>query len=368
MSTRPSRQPKTARPAAGLEPRQHPLAGAGEAFREALARWYAREKRPLPWRTEISLYRTIVSEFMCQQTQIRTVLPYFERWMQEFPDFAALAAAPESRVLKAWEGLGYYARARRLHALAKEVRARAGELPDTAAGWLDFSGIGPYTAAAIASITFGSPDACVDGNVVRILARLTADARPLGAGSEAAKRFQPLADALLDRAAPGDHNQAMMELGATVCTKASPACTVCPVVEFCAGARAGSPEKLPVLARQAAEERAVTKLWIHGARGVLLRFGVEGARFHGVAELPEPADLALPEGWEERARPAGTIRRSITRFRIVETVLELPAALLPEKIPAALRWISLSELAGTALSGPHRRWLDARLRAGRTGA
>ena len=154
------------------------------AFRRALAAWFERHRRTLPWRTERSLYRTVVSEFMLQQTQVATVLPYFERWMKALPDFAALAAAEEAVVLKLWEGLGYYRRARFLHKLAREFVALPAP-PRTADAWAELTGVGPYTAAAIASLAFDDPAACVDGNVVRILARITGDTRAFADGSAA---------------------------------------------------------------------------------------------------------------------------------------------------------------------------------------
>src|SRR5262249_4851467 len=149
-----------------------------------------------PWRDSPSLYKTVVSEFMLQQTQVKTVLPYFARWLEALPDFAALAAAPEERVLKLWEGLGYYSRARNLHRLAKEIAALPTP-PRTAAERRECPGVGPSTAAAITSISFSAPAACVDGNVVRILARLTANAPEFRDSASAAKIFTPLADALL---------------------------------------------------------------------------------------------------------------------------------------------------------------------------
>ncbi|HBR93576.1 MAG TPA: A/G-specific adenine glycosylase, partial [Opitutae bacterium] len=177
-------------------------------FRHALAQWYATAQRPLPWRTQPSLYRTVVSELMAQQTQIKTMLPYFERWMRRFPDFAALAEAPAEDVLKHWEGLGYYSRARNLHKLAKEYVALEPK-PRSREDWQQLPGIGPYTSAAISSIALGEPAAVVDGNVVRILARLTDDARVFKNNGEAVKAFTPTAEAVLDQGNAGEHNQAM---------------------------------------------------------------------------------------------------------------------------------------------------------------
>ena len=231
-------------------------------FRRALLAWYRANARQLPWRDTPSLYKTVVSEFMLQQTQVKTVLPYFARWLDVLPDFAALAAAPEARVLKLWEGLGYYSRARNLHKLAQAMVARPAP-PRTLAGWQEFPGVGPYTAAAITSIALGTPAACVDGNVVRILARLTANATEFRDSASAAKAFTPLANALLTPGTAGDHNQAMMELGATVCFRQNPLCLTCPVRPFCAGARRGEPESYPRLAAKKIEHRQVTRVWVH---------------------------------------------------------------------------------------------------------
>ena len=143
-------------------------------MRETLLAWYDEHQRPLPWRTQPSLYRTVLSEFMLQQTQVATVLPYFDRWLQKFPSFDILAAAEEAEVLKAWEGLGYYSRARNLQKLAREL-ASMDAPPTTYAEWIKLPGIGPYTAAAVTSIAFQQPEAVVDGNVIRVLARITAD-------------------------------------------------------------------------------------------------------------------------------------------------------------------------------------------------
>ena len=229
-------------------------------FQNALHAWYRIHHRKLPWRDAPSLYKTVVSEFMLQQTQVATVLPYFERWQRELPDFAALATAPGPKIMKLWEGLGYYSRARNLHRLAQAV-AKMPAPPRTSAEWRELPGVGPYTAAAIVSISFGEPAACVDGNVVRILARLTGEGRLFRDGSEAAKHFTPLAEALIVGSAPGEHNQAMMELGATVCLRQNPMCPICPVAEYCAARKSGRPEKFPRLKPKQTEQRAVTRIW-----------------------------------------------------------------------------------------------------------
>lgn len=327
------------------------------AFHAALHGWFRVHQRPLPWRAAPSLYKTVVSEFMLQQTQVATVLPYFARWLETLPDFAALAAAPEAQVLKLWEGLGYYSRARNLHKLAQAFVARPAP-PRTPTEWRELPGIGPYTAAAITSIAFGEPAACVDGNVVRILARLTAERRRFRDSVEAAKHFTPLADALIVDADPGEHNQAMMELGATVCFRQKPLCLTCPVAEFCAARCAGEPESLPRLAPKKIEQRLVARAFCLDRGRLLLRRGGAGAqRLAGLHELPELSDLKLePEALVLLA----TKRRAITRFQITEQIHAVkPDAKLRARLAknAALEWVPVAELDRVTLSGPHKRWV-----------
>ncbi len=301
---------------------------------------------------------------MLQQTQIKTALPYFDRWLRELPDFTALAAASEEKVMKLWEGLGYYSRARNLHKLARSVAALP--LPPRAvADWRELPGIGPYTAAAITSISFGEPAACVDGNVVRILARLTAEARPFRDSSEAAKYFTPLADALIVGADAGMHNQAMMELGATVCMRQKPMCLVCPVAEFCEGRKRGTPEKYPHLQPKQIEQRTVARIWCEHRGQLLLRRGHAAAkRLAGLHELPEASDLGLKT--PDASTLLVTKRRTITRFQIAESIykLEADAALLKAvKADASLEWIAVNALDTITLSGPHKRWIGELLAA-----
>lgn len=323
-------------------------------FQEELLQWYRARRRRLPWREATSPYRTVVSEFMLQQTQVVTVLPYFERWMSALPDFQALAAAPESAVLKLWEGLGYYSRARNLHRLAQAV-ARAGRLPETAAAWEEYPGVGPYTAAAIASIAFGEPRACVDGNVVRILTRLTRDGARYRDSAQAARALAPLAQELLNEAAPGDHNQAMMELGASVCLKRRPCCLLCPVRAHCAAASAGDPESYPQLEAKATERQSVVRVWCERRGSVLLHRNPKGARrMADLHELP----TAQQAGLDPQAVAAGPLvarrSRSITRFRIVESI---HSAQGPRgRLAPGLVWVRIDGLGEVALSGPHRRW------------
>jgi len=314
-------------------------------------------QRKLPWREAPSLYKTVVSEFMLQQTQVATVLPYFAHWLEELPDFAALAAASEAQVLKLWEGLGYYSRARNLHKLARALVALP-TLPRSPAEWRELPGIGPYTAAAITSISFGEPEACVDGNVVRILARLTGETRRFRDGSEAAKHFAPLAAALISGAPAGDHNQAMMELGATVCFRTKPLCLTCPVAMFCAARHAGDAAELPRFMPKRIEQKTVIRILVRDRGRLLLRRSSATAkRLAGLYELPEAGDLGVRP---DAKTLLATKRRAITRFQITEQIHAMPLdAVLRKHIAAneALEWVPVDELARVTLSGPHKRWL-----------
>jgi A/G-specific adenine glycosylase len=330
------------------------IAGRG-AFQAALLEWYRARARRLPWRQAPSLYKTAVSEFMLQQTQVKTVLPYFARWMAELPDWAALASSSEARVLKLWEGLGYYSRARRLRRLA-QVLAALPEIPRAPAAWRELPGIGPYTAAAITSIAFGEPAACVDGNVVRILARLTADGTRFLNGSAAAKAFTPLAEQLVCAAAPGDHNQAMMELGATVCLRSNPVCPKCPVRSFCAAARLGRPSRYPRLAPKTVERRSVLRVWCECGGALLLHRSAEGpVRLAGLYELPTAEQAGVGPEQAESGPLLARKQRSITRYRITESIHAAPVA--RGRGRAGLAWVRLDRLDSIVLSGPHRRWV-----------
>jgi len=326
-------------------------------FQSALLDWYRRNQRVLPWRVAPSVYKTVVSEFMLQQTQVKTVLPHYARWLESFPSFASLAGASEEQVLKQWEGLGYYSRARNLHRLAKAVAAIP-ELPRDTSSWRALPGVGPYTAAAVTSIAFNTPAACVDGNVVRILARLTGDATPFRDSATAAKAFTPLADALLAPDSPGDHNQAMMELGATVCHRQKPLCLTCPVLAFCRGAKSGEPEAFPRLAPKVIEQRAVTRVWCIRNQSILLhRAGNQSRRLAGLHELPMPEHVGLADEDVLKMERLAVKRRGITRYAITESIHAVVTLPKETRWAAEVVWIPLNKLDSATLSGPHRRWV-----------
>jgi len=214
-------------------------------FRRQLLGWFREFQRDLPWRRTTDPYRIWLSEIMLQQTRAAAAIPYYERFLQHFSDVHALAAASQEEVLRLWSGLGYYSRARNLHKAAQQIVAKHGEkFPSSQADVLALPGIGTYTAAAILSIAFGEKFAVLDGNVARVLARLGAIPGDLHE-SQHWQELQETADRLLEPKSPGDWNQAMMELGATLCTPKSPQCLLCPVAQFCEGRRLGIAESLP---------------------------------------------------------------------------------------------------------------------------
>ena len=232
-----------------------------DLLREPLLNWYDAHRRVLPWREEPSPYRTWVSEIMLQQTRVTAVIPYFERFMAELPDVHALAAVSEERLFKLWEGLGYYSRARNLHRAAQVIVSEyGGELPTTVEELRKLPGIGDYTASAIASINFGAAEPAVDGNLLRVAARVAGCGDDI-TDAKVKKRFRDVMSISMDRDEPGKWNQAMMDLGATVCLpNGAPLCGECPARAFCAAYREGLTDVLPVRAekkKRRAEEHTV---------------------------------------------------------------------------------------------------------------
>ena len=218
----------------------------------ALLRWYRRTRRDLPWRCTRDPYAVWLSEVMLQQTTVAAVAPRWKRFLARFPTVSALARAPEREVLAEWAGLGYYARARNLRRAARAVVA-AGAFPRSLEGWRALPGVGPYTAAAVCSICFGVPAAAVDGNVARVLTRIHG-LRLDPKSSRGQARLRAFAQAILAKRSPGDSNQALMELGATICTPRAPRCRECPLLSCCEAKRLGMPEAFPRATRRTAGE------------------------------------------------------------------------------------------------------------------
>ncbi|HTU10180.1 MAG TPA: A/G-specific adenine glycosylase [Allosphingosinicella sp.] len=284
----------------------------------ALLCWYVVDKRRLPWRAEAGEvpdpYRVWLSEIMLQQTTVAAVKPYFETFTARWPTVEALAAADDADVMAAWAGLGYYARARNLLACARAVAgAHEGVFPDNEEGLRALPGIGAYTAAAIAAIAFGKRAVVVDGNVERVISRLHALKEPLP-GSR--PRIRELTDAMTPAEGAGDFAQAMMDLGATLCTPRNPACGLCPVRAWCKAFAEGSPERYPVKAPKAARpHRQGTAYWLeHDGEILLVRRPAKGL-LGGMLALPETPPADAP--WEE----AGAVDHVFTHFSLTMTLL-----------------------------------------------
>jgi A/G-specific adenine glycosylase len=348
------------------------------ALIRALGAWYDTHRRDLAWRRTGDPYAIWVSEVMLQQTQVKTAEPYFQRFMQRFPDVAALARSDERSVLKLWEGLGYYSRARHLRRAAQMVMAKwRGRLPSDWERIRLLPGIGDYIAAAVLSIAFGRPHAVVDGNVKRVLARLLGLDAPVNT-SAGHKIYQAAADGLLDAENPGRHNQAMMELGALVCIPQGPRCLQCPLGRFCFGFKSGATDRYP----RRAERRATrTQHWVAGAvvkQGRLL-----------LTQRPEPGLLAGL--WEFPGGPAGdatdmagacmeairrtvgvmaadpvpilTVRHAYTHFKLELTLFlcRYASGRIRCNGPAAGRWVRPGELARFPLHRAVQKVLPALL-------
>src|SRR5688572_4740868 len=311
------------------------------AVTRALLDWYAERRRPLPWRSTRDPYCIWVSEVMLQQTQVATVVGFYERWLRRFPDVAALAAADTEDVLRAWEGLGYYSRARNLQRAAQHVVSRhGGKLPASVAELLELPGIGRYSAGAIASIAFAADEPAIDGNIVRVLTRLFG-LRGDPKRAPLAGRLWQLARELLPRGRAGDFNQALMELGATVCTPRAPACAGCPVRERCRALAEDRVLEYPEAGARPAltlERRALALVRRNG-RVLVVRAPPQAARWAGMWQFPDvriddggPPGAALEVGVERAtalriavgARRLG-LRHQVTRFRIDIDVFDCQA-------------------------------------------
>jgi A/G-specific adenine glycosylase len=346
------------------------------ALRKSLLRWFAANRRDLPWRRTSDPYRIWLSEVMLQQTRVETVIPYYERFLSAFPTVAELAAAQLDDVLRLWAGLGYYSRARNLHAAAKAVaEEQRGHFPKSTAKLATLAGVGRYTAAAIASIAFGERAAVLDGNVKRVLARLLAIRESID-DRHTVDRLWSEAEALVDPASPGDFNQAMMELGATICTPRSPRCDECPVRARCAAAQLGLAAELPIKARKAQPPiiRAVAaairrdgKLLIvqRPPRGLLGGMWMLPGGDLASGEVPEAAlvrQTRAQTGLQvEIGHALGEIRHQFThrslRLTIYEALLAGRAGRAQRRSMAESRWIDPDAPFAVALATVDRKAL-----------
>jgi A/G-specific adenine glycosylase len=336
-----------------------------------LLKWFGKNRRDLPWRKTKDPYRIWVSEIMLQQTQVKTVIPYYKRWMKTFPNLRSLAAAPLSRVLKGWEGLGYYSRARNLHRGAREVVKRfEGRVPDSRESLQKLPGIGRYTAGAIASIAFGKPEPVVDGNVKRVLSRVFALKEPIDTSRGEAKLWE-IAKNLLRRNGGryGDFNQALMELGALVCLPENPRCTACPLEKRCKSRRLGKEEGFPVKSRKekVTELRTVAAvIWKKGR--VLLKREPLNGRWGGLWTFPqwvstngagEKKFLKERVGRDLKVslrtlNPRAELKHGFTKYRVRLRVYEGEVLSSPRK----LSWVRPENLARLPLPRPHQKIAD----------
>ncbi|GIK51822.1 MAG: A/G-specific adenine glycosylase [Planctomycetota bacterium] len=325
----------------------------------ALARWYEAVRRELPWRRRPTPYGVWVSEIMLQQTQVATVIPYFERFMKRFPDVHSLARARQDDVLALWSGLGYYRRARMLHAAARVMaETHGGEIPSSRRALLALPGVGRYTAGAILSIAFNEPEPLVDGNVERVFARLSARRgdtksrlaqRAAWAFAESAMR-----EAALQGVAPSVFNQALMELGATVCIPGRPRCAQCPLASQCRALKLGRQDRLPRPVRQPKAGLRRYRAWLmKDRRGRLLLIKRES----GGASL-------LPAGlWELPHTPADAKHSgaalAVVRQAIMNWQVELEVRLAPRRALKGGRWFESGALAALPMASLTRKALKA---------
>jgi A/G-specific adenine glycosylase len=347
---------------------------ARDTIRRTLLTWYDAHRRDLPWRRAAGEpadpYRVWLSEVMLQQTRVETVIPYFRRWLERFPTVAALAAAEPDAVLKAWEGLGYYSRARNFHRAARQVVAEhGGRVPDDPAVFRALPGVGRYTAGAVLSIAFGRAEPVVDGNVRRVFARWTDAAAP----DEG--MLWEMAGALVEGPRPGDLNQALMELGATVCTPRRPRCGACPAATWCAARAAGTQEERPARRRAGPlphEDTAVAVVEDADGRVLLIR-RPERARLGGLWAFPavvrHPGESAQ-DGAVRAARevagvdavagePVCVVAHTFTHVRATYHAVRCtpaPGAAPPTAMACdAWAWVAWPEVAAYALPTAQRK-------------
>jgi A/G-specific adenine glycosylase len=342
------------------------------ALARKLIRWFEANARNLPWRRKRTPYRVWLSEMMLQQTQVDTVIPYFKRFTARFPTVKALADAPLDEVLKLWEGLGYYARARNLHRAAQRIsREMSGRFPKTVEGLMALPGIGRYSAGAIASLAFGVDAPVLDGNVIRVLCRVLAIDRDPREPQTRGELWS-LAESLLPRGRAGQFNEGLMELGATVCTPRAPTCDVCPIASMCEAKQRGIQDQLPVRrTRKVTPHYDVTAAVIRKSGRVLIAQRPPDGMLGGLWEFPggkrEPGESlakCLRREIREELRleievgePIALVKHVYTHFRITLHAFECRVASgRPKAIGVAdFKWVRMSELDGYAFAVTDRK-------------
>ncbi|MFH1755025.1 MAG: A/G-specific adenine glycosylase [Candidatus Latescibacterota bacterium] len=345
-----------------------------QAIRQRLLLWFDQTRRQLPWRGTKDPYRTWVSEVMLQQTRVTTVIPYYKRFLDIFPDVQSLAEANIDAVLKIWEGLGYYARARNLHRAANLlVTERNGIIPDDYGALRDVPGVGDYIAAAVLSQSFNKPHAVVDGNVKRVLARLLSIDAPVN-HSSSMKIYKAHASRLLDTKRPGDFNQAVMELGALICRPANPDCGHCPIRNFCRAHETGMQSTLPVRSpKRPVPHRRVAVGVVRRGGKILITQRKPSGLLGGLWEFPggkiqqgEPPEDACKREIEEKLnlrvdveRHVARVRHAYSHFTISMDVYDCRYKAGKVKLngPANYKWIAFEEIEQYAFPGANRKFI-----------
>ena len=326
-----------------------------KSFSATLLKWYDKHKRTLPWRDIGDPYKIWLSEIILQQTRVAQGMAYYLKFVEKFPTPRDLAAATEDEVLKLWQGLGYYSRARNLHAAAKSMKN--GKFPDTYEGVRALKGVGDYTAAAICSMAYQMPYAVVDGNVYRVLARVFGIDTPIDS-TVGKKEFTALAQKLLDKKRPGDFNQAMMDFGATLCTPQTPLCKTCPLAKMCAALKNDRVDALPIKAQKTKiSTRYFHYIYVKQGKFTWLHKRGAGDVWQNLYEIPlvettEPAVDFSSVGWLKKARPVLVARavKHVLSHRIIYA--DLHKVVLPPaaKIPAEFINIPAAQISKYAVS------------------
>ena len=340
-------------------------------LRKKILSWYSKNKRSLPWRQNKNPYRIWISEIMLQQTQVVTVIPYYKRWMKSFPTISSLAKAPLDKVLKHWEGLGYYSRARNIHKTAKEIVSNhKGKFPKEFDEILKLPGIGRYSAGAITSIAFDAPNPVLDGNVIRVITRLFAVKENVS-DQKVINKLWKKSEELLSPRNPGDFNQAMMEIGALICTPTSPLCTKCPLKRNCKAHLKGKEESFPVKTKIQYEKMDVAIGIIRRKGKILIQKRPLKSRMGGLWEFPggklekdEKPETGLVRELREEldvqikvGKKYQTIRHAYTRFRVTLHPFECTIKKgNPKPISSSeLNWISPSKLIDYAFPSANKK-------------
>ena len=348
---------------------------AAPPFVAPLLTWFAKHKRQLPWRATRDPYRIWIAEVMLQQTRVATVIPYYERFLQTFPDVQSLAAAKDNALMKAWEGLGYYARARNLRLAAQSILANHhGKLPASRAELQTLPGFGVYTSASVASLAFAEDCAAVDGNVMRVLARLFAIDSDLRKPA-ARREFQRLAEALVPAGRAAAFNEAMMELGATVCKPKIPACDRCPVRRFCRAYGEGRVQELPFRsAKQAIPHHQIVVGVIHKNGRVLIALRPAEGLLGNLWEFPggkrKPTESLADCCWREIREETGLdvavgkrfsiVRHSYSHFRITLHAFHCHyrRGTAAPKTSQKIRWVRIAELGAYAFPKANKQLIE----------